>query len=177
MDGRAVLPSREAVAASIAPAVDEPTMRTRAAMVTLALADPSARRFVTPQVMSDALREWQAQRLVLDDARVAQLALALADKEIRGHVVTWTIREWVDDAHTFWMALVRQTPAPFVAEPASLLALTAMVKGDCVLAEAALNVAEAASPGHALARSVRAMHEMNLSPSQVRSALEEITAS
>ncbi|OLT09685.1 hypothetical protein BJF78_30130 [Pseudonocardia sp. CNS-139] len=174
IDGRAVLPSREAVAASIAPAVDDPTMRTRAAMVMCALADPSARRFADTQVMADALREWQNGQLVLDDARVALLVFALTDKEIRDHVVTWTIRDWADDAHALWAELVRQTPAPFVAEPAALLALTSMIKGETVLADAALRVAEAADPRHGLAGLVRIMHANHFSPGQLRLALEQI---
>ncbi|MGH3585358.1 MAG: DUF4192 domain-containing protein [Pseudonocardia sp.] len=176
VEGRAVLPNREAVAASLAPAVDEPIMRTRAVVVAFAMADPDAQRFVTPQVMYDALGEWREGRLVFDDARVTLLAFALTDRKIRDHVVTWTIRDWVDDVHTFWMALVRQIPAPFVAEPAVLLALTALVKGDGVLADAALHIAETSRPGHALVRLIRAMQESNLGPSQVRSTLERVTA-
>jgi hypothetical protein len=74
------------------------------------------------------------------------------------------------------IALVRQIPAPFVAEPALLLALIAMVKGDGVMAEAALNVAESADSGRAMVGLIRVMQETNLSPSQVRSALEQATA-
>jgi hypothetical protein len=175
VEGRAVLPSRDAVAASIAPAVDEPTLHTRAAMVSFALGDPAARQFVDPRVLGDALREWRKGRLVFDDARVALLALALTDSEIRDHVIGWLTGDSVDDVYTLLIALVRQIPAPFVAEPALLLALAAMVKGEGAMAEAALHVAESADSGRAMVGLIQVMQETNLTPSQVRSALEQAT--
>jgi hypothetical protein len=70
-----------------------------------------------------------------------------------------------------WTALVRATPAPECAEPACLLAITAYLRGDGVLAGIALERAEAAHPGHVLATLLRTALLTGMPPEH----LEEVT--
>ena len=58
-------------------------------------------------------------------------------------------------AEQLWAALVRELPDPEAAEPAALLAVSALLRGDGALANVALDRAEQAWPGHRLTRLLR----------------------
>jgi hypothetical protein len=68
------------------------------------------------------------------------------------------------------MALVRATPSPERAEPASLLAFCTYLRGDGVLAGIALEQAEQADPGHRLAELLRESLQSGLPPRQLLKA-------
>jgi hypothetical protein len=74
-------------------------------------------------------------------------------------------------AEQLWAALARETPDPEAAEPAALLAVSALLRGDGALANVALDRAERAWPGHRLTRLLRVAAEGGLRPSEVRAWL------
>lgn len=82
---------------------------------------------------------------------LARLAAALADNRIRD----WSLRccrgARLVAAERVWQSLTRSIPAPEVANPATLAAYCAYVRGDGVLAGMALERALSAQPGHNLA--------------------------
>jgi hypothetical protein len=70
-----------------------------------------------------------------------------------------------------WAALTRETPDPEAAEPATQLAVSALLRGDGALAIIALDRAERAWPGHAFAALVRRAAEAGVRPSAMREVL------
>jgi len=89
-------------------------------------------------------------RLPTTDDEIVRLAVALSDPLIRDSCLGWCLGGTAAAAERLWQALTRATPAPEVAEPASLAALSAYLRGDGALAGIALDRAEAAWPGHTL---------------------------
>lgn len=133
------------------------------------------------EVLETALRDAAAGNLALSDERVLALADALAGPGVRDAV----LRRCVGDAdgsgsgappvraaaETLWAALCRELPDPEAAEPAALLAVCALLRGDGALANVALDRAERSWPGHRLTRLVRAVASAGLRPSLVREAI------
>jgi hypothetical protein len=78
-------------------------------------------------------------------------------------------------AEQLWAALCRETPDPEAAEPAALLAVSALLRGDGALANVALDRAEQAWPGHAFARLLRGAADAGLRPSRMRALLHGCT--
>lgn len=74
-------------------------------------------------------------------------------------------------AEALWAALARETPDPEAAEPAALLALTALLRGDGALANIALDRAEAAWAGHRLTATLRGLAAVGTRPSELRAVL------
>jgi hypothetical protein len=115
-------------------------------------------------VVREAVREIQAGRLVLDDNLVVRLAIALSDHRVRDACLATAIGEQAAAAEQLWLALTKATPAPERAEPATLLAFAAYLRGDGALAGMALEHAEQAHPGHRLAGLLRRALDAGLSP-------------
>jgi hypothetical protein len=124
-------------------------------------------------VVDTAIVEAAAGRLALSDARVVALATALGIDEVRAAALRHCTGAHAAAAEQVWAALARETPDPEAAEPATLLAVSALLRGDGALANIALDRAERAWPGHAFARSVRSAAEAGLRPSLVRALLRD----
>ncbi|HEY3262612.1 MAG TPA: DUF4192 domain-containing protein [Pseudonocardiaceae bacterium] len=90
-------------------------------------------------------------RLPSCDAEVVRLAVALSEPLVRDHALSLCLDDSTGAAERLWLALTRATPAPEVAQPAALAALTAYLRGDGALAGMALDRALQAWPGHRLA--------------------------
>ena len=87
------------------------------------------------------------------DAEIARLAVALCDPGVRDACLAFALGGpgiAPSAAEALWTLLVRAVPAPEVAEPATLLACAALVRGGGALVGAALARAHAADPGHTL---------------------------
>lgn len=112
-------------------------------------------------------------RWPVDDELVVQVASALRDHRVRDVCCTWCIGDGAAAAEGLWLALVRATPAPERAEPATLLALAAYSRGDGALAGVALEAAQAAHPGHTLSRMLRTALDGGLPPDMLRAVLAE----
>jgi hypothetical protein len=119
-------------------------------------------------LVENALADAAAGRLCLDDARVVALALALSDLEVRDAAVARSAGADADAAEHLWAALVREMPDPEAAEPAALLAVCALLRGDGALTGIALDRAEQAWPGHRLTGLLRAVWAAGMPPERVR---------
>ncbi len=126
-------------------------------------------------VIDDAIAATAAGRLSLDtqaaDETVVELACALGDLGVRDAALLRNIGPTAGAAEQLWTALVREVPDPEAAEPATLLAVSALLRGDGALANVALDRAEQAWPGHRLARLLRTAAEAGIRPAQVRNWL------
>lgn len=86
-------------------------------------------------------------RLDLGDDDVVSLCLALSDPIVRD-AAFGLVAGSPAHAERLWTALVRAAPAPEAAEPAVLLAHSALVRGNGALVSIALERAQRAWPGH-----------------------------
>ncbi|MCH6166093.1 DUF4192 domain-containing protein [Pseudonocardia alaniniphila] len=173
--GQVVWADRREIEALVAPADPERIRRREALLIqatdeALARSDPGA--VVDAAVVDAAVADAAADRLVLDDARVVALAGALAVPAIRDSALLQCIGPAAAAAEQLWTALVRETPDPEAAEPAVLLAVSALMRGDGALANIALDRAEHAWPGHRLAAIVRS-GLLGMRPEQIRELLRD----
>jgi hypothetical protein len=122
-------------------------------------------------VVDAAIAESAAGRLTLSDDGVVALATALGIAEVRAWALQRSAGPDAAAAEHLWAALVRETPDPEAAEPAALLAVSALLRGDGALANVALDRAERAWPGHAFAGLVRRCAAAGVRPTQVRDTL------
>lgn len=109
-----------------------------------------------------------ADRFVLDDATVVTLARALGDTRVRDTVLPRCAGPSATAVERLWTVLVRELPDPEAAEPAALLAVSAMLRGDGALTTVALDRAERAWPGHRLTRLLRVAADAGVRPDQLR---------
>ena len=179
--GRVVRGDREELEQLVAPA-DPERIRRREALLIRAVDDALDRSDPDAGVhtgSSDAIAAIDSAvldagrgRLVLDDARVLALAAALTVPAVRDAALLRCIGPAPVAAEQLWTALVRETPDPEAAEPAVLLALSAMLRGDGALANVALDRAEQAWPGHRLAGILRPVL-LGMRPEEIRALLRE----
>ncbi|NUT46190.1 MAG: DUF4192 domain-containing protein [Saccharothrix sp.] len=108
----------------------------------------------------------------LTDHEVADLAVALSDYTVRDACIATTAGDHALAAEKLWTDLTRQFPAPERAEPATLLAFSAYLRGDDVLAAVAVECAESAFPDHRLAELLRAALEVQMPPTKVHPLLD-----
>ncbi|MFD6356764.1 DUF4192 family protein [Nocardia tengchongensis] len=88
-------------------------------------------------------------------ATIAELAVALRDSDIRDLMFALPYTEYAATADALWSRMSSVLPAPYGADPATLLAYSAYVNGDDLRAGAALDVALAADDEHRIARNMR----------------------
>lgn len=128
-------------------------------------------------VIDSALADAAAGRLALDDDRVVALAAALVRPTVRDAVLVRCAEaatgpdRALPGAEALWAALCRELPDPEAAEPAALLAATALLRGEGALANVALERAECSWPGHLLSRLLRSACAVPMRPDEVREAL------
>jgi hypothetical protein len=182
LEGRVVHADRAALRRSVAPA-DTRVLQRRERLIVAALdaaCDPSAGRVDAPgaavgapgpALLDAALADAAAGGLRLPDERVVALALALTDPVVRDAALLRCAGPAAAAAEQLWAALVRETPDPEAAEPAALLAASALLRGDGALARVALERAEAAWPGHRLTGLLRSVVESGSPPERVRAGL------
>jgi Domain of unknown function (DUF4192) len=196
--GQVALGDRGELERFVAPA-DEATVGRREALLIAAQERAAAAAGGEPDDLDDlvgvvdsALADSAAGRLVLDDDRVVALAMALAEPLVRDTVMARCAGSvgapgsraaaasgvTVDEARCLaaaaeqlWAALARETPDPEAAEPAALLAVSAMLRGHGALATVALDRAEQAWPGHRLTGLLRQATDAGMRPEAFRACL------
>ena len=107
----------------------------------------------------------------LDDERVVALTRALQIPVVRDAAVAACTGSRPAAAEALWAALARGTPDPEAAEPAALLALMGLLRGDGALANVALRRAESAWPGHHFTETLRGLAAAGIRPSELRACL------
>ncbi|MFC6094365.1 DUF4192 domain-containing protein [Saccharothrix lopnurensis] len=167
--GRRTFDNREDLAATLRPDPHDALAR-RARLI-----DNPAGRSGRPQSTGESYRlvmehvkRTEDRSEALSDQDVADLAVALSDKAARDACLATAAGDHAQAAERLWSELTRQCPAPECAEPATLLAVAAYVRGDGVLASLALDRAEAAFPGHRFAELLRAALDSQMHPDTLR---------
>src|SRR4051794_4613784 len=111
----------------------------------------------------------------LSDREVARLVWGLRDVDLRDRALGLALGGSAAAAEAVWTELTRRAPAPLDAAPATLLAVTAWVRGDGALANVALERALASEPGYPFARLLRSALDACLHPAEVRRLIREAT--
>lgn len=176
--GLVTFESREQLANLIA-ADDGRSMRRR----TRLLADADAEHPMDAALAAERMdllerlyREAGAGRLRLDDETVAKAGSALCDPMVRDACLGWCLADGASVAEQVWIALVRATPAPYRAEPATLLAFCAYLRGDGAFAGIALEAALTANPEHTLAALLLSALHGGITPDALRGIAEDAVA-
>jgi hypothetical protein len=104
----------------------------------------------------------------LAEPDLIRLIQALSDHRVRDTCLDFDSLPSVVGAERLWAALVRASPVPERADPASLLAFSAYTRGDGVLAGVALDRARSADPGHRLTELLRDAVAMGVPASRLR---------
>ena len=107
----------------------------------------------------------------LSNRDVARMSVALIDRPMRDRVATHCLQESASAAESLWIDLLRRSPPPLDAAPATLLALSSWARGDGAMANVALDRALDSDPGYSLAQLVRTALDHALPPGTVREML------
>jgi hypothetical protein len=175
LGGRAVLPSRADLVASLAAPPDD-AVRER-----LDEAERDRLHRVATQgrvaVGRDALRLWRRalDRLAdhgdLGAQTSAALVVSLADVLVRDEVLSWVLKDDDDQLLALLLNLAAGCTAPFDVPVCSLVAWTAHARGNGALANVALDRALAGDPGYGLAGLCRQALDAQVAPAAVRALL------
>ncbi|HWH27888.1 MAG TPA: DUF4192 domain-containing protein [Mycobacteriales bacterium] len=186
LDGTAVLPSREALVASLAAPTD-PALADRLAAASAAR-ERRLRVEGRVRVGREALAHWRrALRRVLDrevtpsdpvadlhlgPAARAALVVSLADAVVRDEVLTWAI----DDSEpllSLLLELAGSSVPPHDAPVCALVGWVAHARGTGALANVALDRALASDPSYGLALLCRHALDSQVSPAAVKALLRD----
>ena len=174
VSGRAVLPSREVVAAEIAPAAQSEIRRVRTMIAALGAPVGKPRRRPAPLSFALRARCWTSMvsvatspRTVTLDDRVATL-VGLSDVRMRDAFVALAIQHDVGEMLDEMRTIVTVAPRHFVASSATTLALLSYLNGDGARAWIALDRAFADDPTYSLANLVAQAVGKGLPPHPLR---------
>ena len=109
----------------------------------------------------------------LSDREVARLAWGLRDVDLRDRALTLALGRSATAAEAVWAELTRRAPGSLAAAPATLLAVTAWVRGNGSLANVALERALASEPTYTFAVLLRAALDACLPPAEVRRLIRD----
>jgi hypothetical protein len=155
--GDMVCPSREAVAAHLAPDSEEALARRKNLLN--AYRGSETRRYtelelqVDLETLSHALDEAACSfdPPTLSDYQMVRLARALSQPRVKDECFALVLSNKPEPAERLWTVMVRGLPVPERAEPAFLLAISAYLRGAGVLAALALEIVVESNPTHAMA--------------------------
>ena len=109
----------------------------------------------------------------LTDDEVARIVWGLRDGEVRDRALELALGAEPAAAEQLWTECTRRAPAPLDAAPATLLAVSAWLRGDGAMANVALDRALAATPATRLARLLRDGAGRLRAPAELRALLAE----
>ncbi len=107
----------------------------------------------------------------LPDARVAEVLWALTVPDVRDRALGWALGEDAAAAELLWTECTRRAPVPLDGPPATLLAVSAWLRGDGATANVALERAIAADPGARLPRLLAEGLDACLPPAELRALI------
>jgi hypothetical protein len=87
----------------------------------------------------------------LGDREVARIVWSLRDRALRDRALELALGPDAASAEVLWTECTRRAPAPLDAAPATLLAVSAWLRGDGAMANVALARALAGDPGYRFA--------------------------
>jgi hypothetical protein len=117
-------------------------------------ADPDAvaeRSWATVRRVAARCRPGRDGVVPVPDRDVARVLWALADVRVRDRALGLALGEDAAAAETLWTECTRRAPAPLDAAPATLLAVSAWLRGDGAMANVALERALDSRPTYSLA--------------------------
>jgi hypothetical protein len=112
----------------------------------------------------------------LTDAEVARLVWGLRDGDVRDLALGLALGAEPAAAEHLWTECTRRAPAPLDAAPATLLAVSAWLRGDGAMANVALGRALGSEPGYGLARLLADALAACVTPAELRAMLTEVGA-
>ena len=112
----------------------------------------------------------------LPDRDVARIAWGLRDLWVRDRAMGLALDDTAAGAEVLWTELTRRVPPPLDAAPATLLAVTAWVRGDGAMANVALERALDSEPGYSLAQLLRTALDACFPPADVRRLIRDSVA-
>jgi hypothetical protein len=116
----------------------------------------------------------------LTDDETARILWGLRDVHVRDRALQFAIGPDAAAAEVLWTACTRRAPAPLDAAPATLLAVSAWLRGDGAMANVALTRALDSDPGYRLAALLSQGLAECLSPSElsamIRGTLDDLAA-
>jgi hypothetical protein len=125
----------------------------------------------------DRCRVGASLRTPLPDEDVARIVWGLRDGAVRDLALELSLGradpELPAAAEQLWTECTRRAPAPLDAAPATLLAVSAWLRGDGAMANIALDRALASAPGYGLAGLLREALSACMTPSDLRALLTE----
>jgi hypothetical protein len=107
----------------------------------------------------------------LADRELARIAWGLRDRTVRDRALLLALGDDAPAAEQLWSEVTRRSPAPLDAAPATLLAVSAWLRGDGAMAGIALDRALAGEPSYALAGLLRQALDACLPPTVLRELL------
>jgi hypothetical protein len=107
-----------------------------------------------------------AMRLAAED--LARIVWGLRDTAVRDRALGFALTDDAAAAEALWTECTRRAPAPLDAAPATLLAVSAWLRGDGAMANVALDRALDSDPGYALARLLSQGLAACLTPAELR---------
>jgi hypothetical protein len=102
------------------------------------------------------------------DEEVARVAWGLRDVRVRDRALGFALGPRAGAAEVLWTECTRRLPPPLDAAPATLLAVSAWLRGDGAMTRIALDRALDSQPGYALADLLSRGLEAGLGPSDLR---------
>lgn len=171
MAGTVLYGSREELAAQIA-ADPPPILDRRAALLRQQQPMPTEDAIA---LIDDTVHHLSADPAGerFDDDAFVQLAHALTCTAVRDAAIAFALTEHAVAAERLWTLLTRATPRPQVTLPATLLSVSALLRGNGALANVALDTALAADPNNGLAQLLRCAVDTGVSPDVVRQLLTD----
>ncbi|QUH01295.1 DUF4192 domain-containing protein [Saccharopolyspora erythraea] len=118
------------------------------------------------ELVTAAIRRTARGAALTEDDHL-RVMLAVSDPRVRDIALGTSIGPAARAAEQLWLTLVRKAPAPELADVAALLAFSAYLRGDRVLAGIVLERAEAVRPEHSLTSLLRRSLEVGLPPSKL----------
>ena len=165
--------SREEMAALLSPEPDDVLARRAALLASVPAGHRRhpADRYLQYCEIDRAIRNAYDGVLPKTDDEIVRLVLALRDLAIRDACLLQNEGVFRDGAEQLWRYLVRAVPGHDRAEPAVLLAISAYLQGNGVLAGMALQCATDASPENSLAALVTEALAYGMPLTQFRHAI------
>ena len=104
----------------------------------------------------------------LSDRELARLVCGLRDAEVRDRALVLALGADSAAVEQLWAECTRRAPTPLDAAPATLLAVSAWLRGDGAMAHVALDRALESDPGYGLARLLAQALAACLAPAELR---------
>ncbi|HZB18282.1 MAG TPA: DUF4192 domain-containing protein [Blastococcus sp.] len=112
----------------------------------------------------------------LTDREVARLLWGLRDRAVRDRALELALGPDAVAAEQLWTVCTGRAPVPLDAAPATLLAVSAWLRGDGAMADVALSRALAGSPDYTLARLLAQALDACVRPAELRALIRRAAA-